>query len=114
MFDPLFERSCGEIRLAPPVVQEQLATALLEPFQVGISRVQHAVVGALSDRDRSLQIERSPVPIGIPVKDILCVSKIVVFGNERAWRLSQVAPCDSGTMKKTTSRLKPRLSMAWV
>jgi hypothetical protein len=28
-------------------VQEQLATALLEPFQVGISRVQHAVVGAV-------------------------------------------------------------------
>src|SRR5262245_50982200 len=37
------------------------------------------------------------------------VSVIVAFGNERAWRLSQVAACDSVTVKRTTSRQRLRL-----
>jgi hypothetical protein len=39
---------------------------------------------------------------------------IVVFGNDKAWRLSQVAAWDSEPMKRTISRLKPKLRKAIV
>jgi len=39
-----------------------------------------------------------------------CANVILVFGNESAWRLSQVAARDAEPMQRTIRKLKPRRS----
>jgi hypothetical protein len=40
-----------------------------------------------------------------------CANAIVVFGNESAWRLSQVAARDAEPMQRTIRRLKPDVAI---